>query len=319
MSLRLIQQRLLLFVPVLFLVSLIIFGIVRVLPGDAAVVMLTAGGEGRARAADIAQLRHELGLDQPLPQQYGQWLLQIARLDLGQSFYTGRPVVGEIAERLPRTLELALFTMLIAGVLAIPLGILAAVYQDGPLDQVVRIISVGGVALPNFWVGTLLILALVSFFAWLPPIGYVPFWSNPGVHGQQIVFPAMALGFRAAAVLMRMTRSAMLEVLRQDYVRTARAKGLAERLVLVRHSLPNASLPLLTLGGVELTALLGGSVVIEIIFVLPGMGSLLVESILRRDYFVTQGTILVFALIVLIVNFLVDIAYVWVNPRLRFR
>jgi peptide/nickel transport system permease protein len=315
---HLLQQRLLLSIPMLLLVSIIIFMIVRALPGDAALVRLMAGGEGRASAEELAALRHELGLDQPLPIQYGQWLLQLARLDFGTSFTTGRPVLTELGERLPRTIELAVLAMLVATVIAIPSGIVAALHRGSPIDQALRLLAVGGVAMPNFWVAALIILALVGFFHWLPQIGYVDLWRSPGTNLQQVIFPVLVLGYRAAAVLMRITRSSMLEVLSQDYVRTARAKGLGESRVLLIHALRNALLAVLAVGGVEFVALLGGSVVAETIFVIPGIGSLLVQSVQRRDYFVTEGAILLFAVLVVMVNLIIDVVQVWLNPRTQY-
>jgi peptide/nickel transport system permease protein len=314
-----LQQRLLLSIPMLLLVSIIIFVIVRLLPGDAALVRLVAGGEGRASPEELTTLRHELGLDQPLLVQYGQWLVQAVRLDFGTSFSTGRPVLNEIGERLPRTLELAVLAMLVASIIAIPGGIVAALHRGEPVDQAIRLFAVGGVAMPNFWVGGLVILALAGLFHWLPQIGYVDPWRNPWTNLQQVIFPVLVLGYRAAAVLTRITRSAMLEVLSQDYVRTARAKGLAERHVLFVHALLNAILAVLAVGGVEFVALLGGSVIAETIFVIPGIGSLLVQSIQRRDYFVTEGTVFTFAVLVVFVNLVIDMAHVWLNPRVQYR
>jgi peptide/nickel transport system permease protein len=311
-------RRVVLFVPVLFLVSLVIFSLVRLLPGDTAVVMLMAGGEGQATGADIERLRDQLGLNQPLPRQYVTWLFDLVRLDFGKSFYTGRPVLGELVDAFPRTLELATLTLLLAVVIAVPLGSLSAVHQGGRLDQVIRVTAIGGVAAPSFWIGTLLILVLARSFNWIPPLGYRSFLADPWVNLQQMIFPALALGYGASAALTRMTRSTMLEVLRQDYVRTARAKGIRETTTLLRHALPNAGLPILTLAGLQFAALLGGSVVIETVFVLPGVGSLLVNSIQRRDYFVTQGIIVSFALIVVLLNLLVDLLYGWLDPRIRY-
>jgi peptide/nickel transport system permease protein len=314
-----LQQRLLLSIPILLLVSIIIFIIVRMLPGDAALVRLMAGGEGAASPQELAALRHQLGLDEPLPVQYGRWLVQAVHFDFGTSFTSGRPVLTEIGERLPRTLELAGLAMVVAALVALPCGIVSALHRGQLVDQAIRVFAVGGVAMPNFWVGTLIILALVGLFHWLPQIGYVDAWRDPWVNLQQVIFPVLVLGYRAAAVLTRITRSAMLEVLSQDYVRTARAKGLAEGRVLVVHALLNALLPVLAVGGVEFVALLGGSVIAETIFVIPGIGSLLVQSIQRRDYFVTEGTVFTFAVLVVVVNLLLDLANVWLNPRVQYR
>ncbi len=253
-----------------------------------------------------------------MPLQYVNWLVDLARLDFGKSFYSGRPVLSELAEAFPRTLELASVTLLLAILIAVPLGSLAAVRHGRVLDQVIRVIAIGGVAAPNFWIGTLLILVLARFFNWLPPLGYRSFMDDPWANLQQVIFPALALGYGASASLIRMTRATMLEVLRQDYVRTARAKGLWENVIILRHALPNAGLPILTLAGLQFAALLGGSVVIETVFVLPGTGSLLVNSIQRRDYFITQGIIVSFALIVLTLNLLVDLLYGWLDPRIRY-
>lgn len=313
-----ILRRLVLFLPVLFLVSVVIFCVVRLLPGDAALIRLMGAGEGQATGAQVRALREELGLNKPLPNQYLDWLVNIARLDLGRSFYSNRPVTQEIAERFPRTLELGMLAMTVATLIAIPLGCLSAIHRGRVVDQAIRVLTVGGIAAPTFWVGTLLILLLAATFNWIPPIGYFNLWENPGTNLQQMALPALAIGYHASAILTRMTRSSMLDVLRQDYMRTGTAKGNRPWALIFRHALPNAVLPVLTVASVQFTVLLGGSVVIETLFVLPGLGSLLVSSILRRDYFVTQGVLITFALVVLIVNLIVDVLYAWIDPRIRY-
>jgi len=308
------------FLPVLFGVSVLIFVLMRVIPGDVARLLLSGGGEGGVASEQaVAKVRQELGLDKPLHVQYVNWIVSIARLEGGHSYFSGRPVFQEIAQRLPLTVELAAFTIVVAVLIAVPLGALAAVRQDTWLDYVLRVVSIGGLAMPTFWTATLIILGLAVIFGALPPLGVTSnLFDDPLRTLQQLVWPALALGYYDAAMISRMTRSQMLEVLRQDYVRTAWAKGLRERMVILRHALRNAVLPVITIIGLQFAYLLGGTVIMEKIFFLPGMGSALVDSIIRRDYPVIENIVVLFAFMVLAVNLVIDVLYAWLDPRIRY-
>lgn len=314
-----VLKRALLFVPVLFLVSAIIFTIMRIVPGDVADQILAGPeGEGRYSQQDYDALRHRLGLDRPLHEQYIAWVGSILRLDLGRSLLSNEAVLDELVRRLPLTLELALVTLVVSLLVAIPAGVLSAIRQDSLADHLVRTLSIGGLTLPTFWTGSLLIIGLIHAFAWTPPIGYTPLWSDPATNIQQMVFPAVVLGYYYAAYIARMTRATMLEVLRQDYIRTAWAKGLRQRVVVFRHALKNAFLPVVTLSAFQFGHLLGGTVIMESLFTLPGVGSALVFSVLNRDYPVVQAVILLIASFVLLINLFVDILYAWLDPRIRY-
>ncbi|MEK7872332.1 MAG: ABC transporter permease [Chloroflexota bacterium] len=315
-----VVRRLLLFVPVLLLVSLIIFTVMRVAPGDVAILVVAGPeGEGRYSQEDLENVRRQLGLDKPLVQQYVDWITGLARLDAGMSLYKKVPVMEEIGRRLPLTLELAVLTLLVSLALALPMGIVSALRQNTWLDYLIRVVSIGGITMPPFWVGSLIILFLVLAFRWLPPMEYVPLTQDPGANLLQMAFPALALGYFYAAVVSRMTRSTMLEVLRQDYVRTAWAKGLSERLVVVRHALKNALLPVITISGFQFGTLLGGTVIMEFLFALPGIGSGLIDGITFRDYPMVQTIILLIAIFFSLVNLGVDLVYGIVDPRIRYR
>jgi peptide/nickel transport system permease protein len=290
---------------VVFGVCTLVFLLLHLVPGDPVDAML---GES-ARPADRAALRASLGLDQPLLEQYTRYLVGLARLDLGQSFQDQRPVSAVLAERLPATLQLAAAALLLALVLAIPLGVLAAKHRGGPIDGAAMSFSLLGISLPNFWLGPLLILV---FSLWL---GWTPVSGNDGA--VSLVLPAITLGTGLAAVLARMVRASVLEVLGEDYIRTARAKGLSEAAVLRRHALRNAWLPVLTLVGLQLGGVLGGAVITETVFAWPGVGSLLVESIQSRDYPVVQGCVLLISVLYVLVNAATDLAYARVDPRIR--
>ncbi|MDO8531231.1 MAG: ABC transporter permease [Dehalococcoidia bacterium] len=313
-------RRLLQFVPVMIAVSIIIFAIMRVLPGDVASLVISGPGGTAAGAtpADIERVRKELGLDRPLPEQYLTWISGFVRLDAGNSIWTHSPVFDEISRRLPLTLELAVLTLLFSLLFALPAGILSAMRQDTWVDYFFRFFSVGGLTLPTFWTGTLVILALVLVFRWIPPIGFVNFWEDPFKNLQQMVWPAAVLGYYFSAVVSRMTRSSMLEVLRQDYVRTAWAKGLKEKVVVMRHAMANALLPVITISGMQFGQLLGGTVVTETIFSLPGMGSQLIDALVFRDYPIVQTVILIMSLWFLVVNLVVDLLYGLLDPRIRY-
>ncbi|MFN3974117.1 MAG: ABC transporter permease [Dehalococcoidia bacterium] len=308
-------RRLLLLIVTVWGVSVVIFLIMRVVPGDPIMALM---GEGGATAEQIAKIRRELGLDRPLPVQYAQWMWDTLRLDLGKSLWKGTEITFELKTRLPVTLELAIMSMLLAIVIAMVAGVLSALRQDTWVDYFFRVFTIGGLALPAFWVGILVILMLALWLNWLPTIEYVPFFQNPRENLIQFIFPALVVGWRGAAVTGRMVRSSMLEVLREDYIRTARAKGLAERIVVLRHALKNASLPVVTILGIEATLLLGGVVVIEQVFSMPGLGRALVSAIYYRDYPMVQFLVTFFAFITVLINLLVDITYGWLDPRIRY-
>jgi peptide/nickel transport system permease protein len=315
---RYIATRLLLMLPTLLGVAVLVFVLLRVLPGD--IVQLKYAGVGAYVSQEtLDKERHLLGLDKPLWQQFLNWMWGIARLDFGISMWTGRPVTQEIAIRVQLSVQLACMATAVAVLLAIPLGTLAALKQDTWVDYAVRVFSIAGLAVPSFWLGILIILGLLIFFRWLPPMFFTPLWVDPVANLSQLVWPAVAVGYRYSAVATRMTRSAVLEVMREDYVRTARAKGLWERLVIIRHTMLNAMLPVLTVIGLEFAFLFGGLVVTEQVFNLNGIGLLFVEAIARRDYTMTQSLILLTAFVFIFVNFVVDILYAGLDPRIRYR
>ncbi len=316
---RYVVKRFLLMFPTLIGVAALIFVLLRMVPGDV-VAARYASGEGQFQSAEImAMERHRLGLDQPVWKQFVDWMGGLVRLDLGISMWTGTPITEEIKLRFALSLQLAIMATVVATLLAIPLGILAALRQDTWIDYGVRVFSIAGLAMPSFWLGILMILGFLIIFHWLPPMVYTPFWVDPWQNMAQLIWPALAVGYRYSAVATRMTRSAMLEVLREDYIRTARAKGLWLKLILVRHALKNAMLPVLTVIGLEFAFLLGGLVVTEQVFNLNGLGLLFVEAIARRDYTLTQALVMLVAFVFIFTNFLVDIFYAWLDPRIRYR
>jgi peptide/nickel transport system permease protein len=266
----------------------------------------------------LQQIRQELGLDQPLLVQYGQWLWGAARLDFGKSYWTRQPVIEELKRRYPLTANLAAMSLLLSIVIAIPLGVLSAVRQDTMIDYASRVFVIAGLSLPSFWLAILIIVGLVHYFQWLPPLDYAPLWVDPWLNFKQLIFPALATGYRLSAIGARMTRSSVLEVLRDDYVRTARAKGVRERIVVLKHALRNALLPVITIIGIELLVLFGGLVVVETVFTIPGIGRFLVDAITHRDYPSIQALVFMFALFVVVVNLLVDIVYAVLDPRIRY-
>jgi len=315
---RYFAKRFLLMIPTLVGVAALIFFLMRVVPGD--IVELRLSGErGSASPEQVAVERARFGLDKPLWRQFAEWMWGLARLDFGRSMWTGAPIGEEIRLRFMLSLELAILATVVAVLLAIPLGVLAALRQDTWVDYAVRIFSIAGIATPSFWLGIVLILGLLIIFKWLPPMVFTPPWVNPWQNLAQLIWPALAVGYRYSAVATRMTRSAMLEVLREDYIRTARAKGLWEKLILTRHALKNAMLPVLTVVGLEFAFLMGGLVVTEQVFNLNGLGLLFVQSVAHRDYTLTQALVLLVAAIFIVVNFLMDLMYAWLDPRIRYR
>ena len=314
---RYVLKRLLLMVPTLLGVAVLVFVLMRVVPGDL-VELRFAGESSFASKATLEIERARLGLDRPLWRQFLDWMAGLARLDFGRSMWTGAPITHEIALRFQLSLEVAVLATLIAVALALPLGILAAVRQDTWVDYAVRVFSIAGLAVPSFWLGILVILGLLLAFRWLPPIEFTPIYVNPGRNLAQLVWPALAVGYRYSAVSTRMMRSTMVEVLREDYIRTARAKGLRQRLVLSRHAVKNAMLPVFTVIALEFAFLIGGLVVTEQVFNLNGLGMLFVESIAHRDYTLTQALVLLVAFVTVLVNFVVDLVYAWLDPRIRY-
>jgi len=315
---RYILKRFLLMFPTLFGVAILIFLLLRVVPGDIVEVRFIAQGQYSSQEV-LAIERAKLGLDKPLWQQFTTWMWGLLKLDFGTSMWTGAPITEEIKLRFELSLQLAIMATVVATLLAIPLGILAAVRQDTWVDYAVRVFSIAGLAMPSFWLGILMILAMLIVFKWLPPMVFTSFWVNPWENLAQLIWPALAVGYRYSAVATRMMRSAMLEVLREDYIRTARAKGLWLKLILSRHALKNAMLPVITVIGLEFAFLMGGLVVTEQVFSLNGLGMLFVEAISHRDYTLTQALVLIVASIFIFVNFATDIAYAWLDPRIRYR
>lgn len=314
---RYVIGRLLLMVPTLLGVAILTFVIMRMVPGDIVELRYASGGAGVSQEL-IDQERALLGLDKPMYAQFADWMGGIVRLDFGTSLWTGRSVIDEIAVRLELSIELAVLATLLAIALAVPLGILAAIKQDTWVDYLIRIFSIGGLAMPSFWIGILIVLFLLTVFYWSPPLTFTPFFQDPVANLAQLIWPAIAVGYRYAAVAMRMTRSSVLEVMREDYIRTARAKGNAERAVVVRHALRNSLLPVVTVISLEFAFLVGGLVVTEQVFNLNGIGKLLVDAVAHRDYTLIQALVLLLASVFVFVNFLVDMLYVVLDPRIRY-
>ncbi len=314
-----VVKRFLLMFPTLIGVAMIAFLLLRIVPGDIVEARLMGSGGAFVTAQMIADERAQYGLDQPLWRQFAGWMWGLARLDFGRSMWTGAPIGEEIKLRFALSLQVAVMASVVATLLAIPLGVLAALKQDTWVDYAVRIFSIAGLATPSFWLGIVIILGFLIIFRWLPPMVYTPFWVDPWQNLAQLIWPALAVGYRYSAVATRMTRSAMLDVLREDYIRTARAKGLWMKLILVRHALKNAMLPVVTVIGIEFAFLLGGLVVTEQVFNLNGLGMLFVESVARRDYTLTQALVMLTASAFIVVNFLMDVMYAWLDPRIRYR
>jgi len=310
-------RRLLLAVPVLLLSSLIVFGLMRVMPGDALTALMAESGNVGER--ELQKLRGELGLDRPYHEQYLIWLWQMVRFDPGYSIFTNEPIAVALKKAVPVTVELAVLAMILGLAIAIPMGVLSATRQDTTSDYIGRVVAVSGLSLPDFWLGTLVITFAAIWFRWIPPLGYASLWDSPWTNLQQFLLPAAVLGYRLSAATMRMTRSTVLEVLREDYVRTAWAKGLGGRMVVYKHALKNALIPVVTIVGGQLGTLLAGTVIVETIFALPGMGRLTVEAILFRDYPVVQTNVMLVAGTLVTLNLLVDLTYAWLDPRIHYR
>jgi peptide/nickel transport system permease protein len=306
-------KRLAAILPTIFFVTVIIFGLQQLLPGDAATIL---AGEDQDPQV-IAYLRQKMHLDEPLPVRYGYWIAGVAHGDLGESLRIQEPVLGLILQKLPVTLELAAIAMAIALAIGIPAGIVSAVGKDTAWDYAANVIALWGLSTPNFWLGILMILLFSVQLGWLPASGYVSPLEDLKANLEAMIMPAFVLGNAIAAVLMRHTRSAMLQVLNADYVRTARAKGVDERTVVLKHGLRNALTPIITLGALEFGTLLSGAVLTEQVFSIPGFGKLIVDAVFNRDYAVVQGVVLFTSSVYIVLNLLADLAYFLVNPRLR--
>jgi len=311
---RYLIRRLINMVPVLLGLTLAVFLIMRVIPGDVAALML----EESPTAQRKDELRRQLGIDRPMHEQYLGWVGNALRGDFGTSFWTNRSVLGEIRRTAPVTLELALLASGIALMLALPIGILSAVKQDTLWDYLGRSLSITALSIPTFWLGTLAVVLPAIWFKWVPPVTYRPLWEDPWTNLRQFWLPAIVVGASASAAMMRMTRSALLEVLRQDYIRTAQAKGMRSGTVILRHALKNALIPVVTLFGALVGGLLAGTVITETIFNLPGFGSLTIDAISQRDYPQIQANVLLFGVIYTAINLAVDLSYGLFNPRIRY-
>ena len=315
--LRYTVNRVLLMIPTLLGVAVLVFFLLRVVPGDIVEIKLRGDG-GSVTQETIDMERKRLGLDRPLLTQFGDWMVGMATLDFGNSMWTERPVVTEIAGRLELSLQVAIMATVIAVLLAIPMGTMAALFRDSWIDYTVRILTIGGLSIPSFWFGMLIMLTLLALFNWLPPITFTPIYVDPIANLTQLIWPALAVGYRYCAVVARMIRSSLLEVMNEDYIRTARAKGVYERLVISRHALRNALLPAITVIGLEFTFLIGGLVVTEQVFNLNGIGQLFVQSVSRNDFTLIQGMVMLIAAFYVLVNLAIDLLYAVFDPRIRY-
>ena len=312
-------RRLLISIPTVILVSMVIFAAMRVIPGDELSVLF-AQDEGAAKISPERreQLKADLGLDKPLWIQYAYWLGDIATGTMGKSFWRADTVGEVLARRGPISAQVAVLSVIISYIIGLPVGILSAIKQDTWIDYVARVGTIQFLAIPNFWLGALVLVALILWFQWIPPLEWEPFWKTPIESLKQSIVPATVLGTGQAATVARMSRSSLLEVLREDYIRTSRAKGLSERMTIIRHALRNSILPVITISSVSLGFLLGGSVVIERVFQIPGLGLSMIEAVQDRDFVVVQNLVLVYAIIFVVINLIVDSLYAWIDPRIRY-
>jgi peptide/nickel transport system permease protein len=315
--LRYFIKRMALLVPSLLGAAVIVFFMLRVIPGDIVEVKLRADG-GHVTAEILSQERARLGLDKPLPIQFVDWMKGLVTFDFGNSMWTGQPVAEEIGARIWLTLQVALMAAVISVLIAVPLGTISALFRDTWIDYVVRVFTIAGLAVPSFWLGMLVIMALLAVFQWSPPVTYTPFHQDPIANLSQLIWPALAVGYRYSAVVARMIRSSIIEVMREDYVRTARAKGLFERLVVGRHAMRNALLPAITVVGLEFAFLIGGLVVTEQVFNLNGIGRLFVEAVSRNDFVLIQALVMLLAAMFMLTNLIVDLLYGVLDPRVRY-
>ncbi len=305
-------------IPTLLGVAILVFFMLRVMPGDDVVEMMLRGEGADVPQHIIEAERIRLGLDQPVIMQFFSWMGGLLQGDLGTSMWTGRPVAYELGIRLELSLQVALMATVLAILIALPLGTLSAIFRNTWIDHIIRIVSIAGLAVPSFWLGMLIILFLLTVFRWIPPLTFTPFLEDPLKNLSQLIWPALAVGYRYSAVATRMTRSSILEVMQEDYIRTARAKGVYERLVVARHGMRNALLPVITVIGLEFAFLIGGLVVTEQVFSLNGIGRLFVQAVARGDYTMIQGLVLLVAVAFILVNFLIDLLYAAVDPRIRY-
>jgi peptide/nickel transport system permease protein len=312
-----IAKRMLLVLPTLFGTALLIFFMLRVVPGD--VVEVKLRGEGAVVSQEVIDAERErLGLNKPIIVQFGDWISGLATLDLGNSMWTGEPVTTEIGIRLPVSIQAAIMATIIAVILAVPMGTLSALYRDTSLDYMLRIFSMAGLAIPAFWLGMLVILALLWFFNWVPPVTFTPLWVDPVANLSQMIWPALVVGTRYSAMVARMVRSSVIEVMREDYIRTARAKGVRERVIVTRHAMRNAMLPAITVIGLEFAFLMGGLIVTEQVFNLNGIGQLFVQAVVHRDFILVQNLVMFVAVVFILTNLVIDILYAVFDPRIRY-
>lgn len=311
-----IMRRLLTSIVSLLGLTILVFIFLRAVPGDAALLVL--GSDASASPEQVATVRHELGLDDPLPVQYIRWLGDLVRGDLGGSLFTGRSVTYEIRSRITTTLELALLALALSFAAGVSVGTFSAVRQGRASDQTARFLTILGLAVPSFWLGTMVIVFGARWFGWVPPVRHVEIWDDPWTNLQQFFIPALVVGLALAASLSRITRSSVLEVMREDYIRTARAKGLSPRVVLLHHTLRTSLIPVITLFGVQVGAVVAGSVVVENVFTLPGMGRLMLDSVGRKDYPIVQGIVLLYGAFIIFANLGTDVMYGLLDPRIRF-
>ena len=316
--LRYTLHRILLMIPTLLGVAVLVFLMLRLMPGDVVDVMLRGEG-GSVSPEIIAAERARLGLDQPIWLQFIKWMGGVLQGNLGYSMWTGQPITYEIGIRLELSMQVAIMATILAVLIAIPLGTLSALFKDSWIDHAIRVFSIAGLAVPSFWLGMIIILVLLSYFHWHPPLTFTPFLEDPMTNLSQLIWPALAVGYRYSAVATRMMRSTILEVLQEDYIRTARAKGVMERMVVMRHAMRNAMLPVVTVIGLEFAFLIGGLVVTEQVFNLNGIGKLFVEAVGRGDYTLVQGLVLLVATFFILINFVIDLLYAVLDPRIRYR
>jgi peptide/nickel transport system permease protein len=317
-------RRILLIIPTIFIVTMLVFLISRFIPGDVIDLMVsemsTMAEMEAAVEIDVDYIRHQLGLDVPVHVQYGRWVGRlITRLDFGESLWTGRPLVDELRMRYPITFELSIMALIIGLVIAIPVGVYSAIRQDTIKDYVGRTFAIAGLSIPNFWLATMVVVLPAIWWGWSPPVEYIPLVKDPAGNLGQFIIPAIIMGTATSAGMMRMTRTMMLEVLRNDYIRTAWSKGLKERVIVLRHALRNAGLPLITMLGARIPGLLSGAIVMEQIFCLPGMGRLMIEAINNRDYPIISGVNLIMAALTMACILLTDISYAYIDPRIRYK
>lgn len=318
-----VLKRVLLVIPTLVGAAALVFLLMRLIPGDVCVIRLGSSG-GTFDPKAVTLCHEELGLNRPIIVQFFEFMWGFLTLDFGTSMWSAKPVTTEIWARLPVSLEIAILGTLVANLIAIPLGVLSALRQNSWLDLFVRVFAIGGIATPSFWLGIISIMIVLDVSSallgnpWMPPIDYVPLWEDPIRNLSMVILPALTIGYRYSAITMRMTRSAMLEVLREDYIRTARAKGLVHKLIINRHALKNAMLPVVTLIGIEFAFLMGGLVVTEQVFNLNGVGRLFVQAVQNQDYTLTQALVMLTVAVFVFTNLIVDLAYAWLDPRIRY-